>query len=206
MPRRSQEDRSRITRTALEQAGYRLFAERGYAGVSAEEIRGLGAIPLKYFRLSTTPTRPAPSHRAEFLTRLRDQLTHELDAGAAPPPSLSQRYLAWYDGAVVPMLVALFANDGRRMIVDCPREDGLVHELPARVFRDGLEVIEDAPPPRLKPWLDRWAAHERALQDAVRTPSLERIEHALLLDPAIPSAQVGELGRAIWEQCQQRET
>ncbi|WP_216894485.1 TetR/AcrR family transcriptional regulator [Nocardia alni] len=38
MPRRSQEDRSRATRTALEQVGRRLFAERGYAGVSAEEI------------------------------------------------------------------------------------------------------------------------------------------------------------------------
>ena len=48
-----------------------LLGDRTLLGVSAEEIRGLGAIPLKYFRLSTTPTRPAPSHRAEFLTRLR---------------------------------------------------------------------------------------------------------------------------------------
>ncbi|WP_280379405.1 TetR/AcrR family transcriptional regulator [Nocardia wallacei] len=38
MPRRSQEDRSRATRTALEDAGRRLFAERGYASVSAEQI------------------------------------------------------------------------------------------------------------------------------------------------------------------------
>ncbi|WP_280268321.1 TetR/AcrR family transcriptional regulator [Nocardia wallacei] len=38
MPRRSQEDRSRTTRAALEDAGRRLFAERGYANVSAEEI------------------------------------------------------------------------------------------------------------------------------------------------------------------------
>jgi AcrR family transcriptional regulator len=38
MPRRSQEDRSRTTRAALEDAGRRLFAERGYAAVSAEEI------------------------------------------------------------------------------------------------------------------------------------------------------------------------
>ncbi|MEV0294154.1 TetR/AcrR family transcriptional regulator [Nocardia sp. NPDC050710] len=38
MPRRSQEDRSRSTRTALEQAGRRLFTERGFAGISAEQL------------------------------------------------------------------------------------------------------------------------------------------------------------------------
>ncbi|MCM6772965.1 TetR/AcrR family transcriptional regulator [Nocardia sp. CDC159] len=38
MPRRSQEDRSRATRAALEQAGRRLFAEHGYARVSAAQI------------------------------------------------------------------------------------------------------------------------------------------------------------------------
>lgn len=38
MPRRSQEDRSRSTRANLEAAGRRLFAERGYTAVSAEEI------------------------------------------------------------------------------------------------------------------------------------------------------------------------
>lgn len=38
MPRRSQEDRSRTTRAVLETAGRRLFGERGYAAVSAEEI------------------------------------------------------------------------------------------------------------------------------------------------------------------------
>ncbi|PXX60307.1 TetR family transcriptional regulator [Nocardia tenerifensis] len=38
MPRRSQEDRSRTTRAALEQAGRRLFTERGFAATSAEEL------------------------------------------------------------------------------------------------------------------------------------------------------------------------
>ena len=38
MPRRSQEDRSRTTRAALEQAGRRLFTERGFAGTSAEQL------------------------------------------------------------------------------------------------------------------------------------------------------------------------
>lgn len=38
MPRRSQEDRSRTTKAALEQAGRRLFTERGFAGTSAEQL------------------------------------------------------------------------------------------------------------------------------------------------------------------------
>ncbi|WP_227984576.1 TetR/AcrR family transcriptional regulator [Nocardia spumae] len=38
MPRRSQEDRSRATRASLEAVGRRLFAERGYTAVSAEQI------------------------------------------------------------------------------------------------------------------------------------------------------------------------
>ncbi|MGN2640786.1 TetR/AcrR family transcriptional regulator [Nocardia takedensis] len=36
MPRRSQEDRSRTTRSALEQAGRRLFADKGFTATSAE--------------------------------------------------------------------------------------------------------------------------------------------------------------------------
>ncbi|MEV0250869.1 TetR/AcrR family transcriptional regulator [Nocardia sp. NPDC050712] len=38
MPRRSQEDRSRATRAALEQAGRGLFAERGFTATSAEQL------------------------------------------------------------------------------------------------------------------------------------------------------------------------
>ncbi|WP_067572677.1 TetR/AcrR family transcriptional regulator [Nocardia acidivorans] len=38
MPRRSQEDRSRTTRAALEEAGRRLFIERGFAGTSAQDL------------------------------------------------------------------------------------------------------------------------------------------------------------------------
>jgi AcrR family transcriptional regulator len=38
MPRRSQDDRSRTTRAALELAGRRLFTVRGFAATSAEEL------------------------------------------------------------------------------------------------------------------------------------------------------------------------
>ena len=45
MPRRSQkEDRSRTTKAALVQTGRRLFAEHGYAAVSAEEIAAAAGV------------------------------------------------------------------------------------------------------------------------------------------------------------------
>jgi len=74
----------------------------------------------------------------------------------------------------------------------------LVRELPARVFRDRVELVETTPRARLAPWLDRWEEHERAVIAAVESPTLERIEHALELDPSVPPACVREIGRAIW--------
>jgi 6-phospho-beta-glucosidase len=177
-----------------------LLEGRTLFGVTGEEIRELGAIPLKYFRLSSGPTRATATHRAQFLHELKETIARELEQETAPPPSLRLRDLSWYEGAVVPMIAAIFASDGRRMIVNCLREDGLVWEVPARVWGDRVEVQISAtePPPRLARWLDRWAAHERALLQAVESPSLERIEHALALDPAVPASQVREIGRAIW--------
>lgn len=167
-------------------------------GITGEEIRRLGAIPLKYFGLSTSPKTAAPTHRARYLGELRDAVTRELDAGAAPPPSLSKRDLSWYEAAVVLMMGAIFSADGRRVVVNCLREDGLVHEVPARVTREGVQVVPTRPPPYLQPWLQRWEAHERAVLDAVEAPTAERIEHALELDPAVPSERVKELAQAIW--------
>jgi hypothetical protein len=66
------------------------------------------------------------------------------------------------------------------------------------VSRDRVEVVATEPPPQLRPWLDRWAAHERALLEAVASPCLERIVEALALDPVVPNRQVREIGRAIW--------
>jgi len=166
-------------------------------GVSGEDIRRVGALPLKYFRLSAAAVVPAASHRAEFLSRLKETIARELELPVAPPPSLSMRDQDWYQTAVVPMIGAIFADDRRRMIVNCIREDGLVSEVPARVSRFGVEVVANEPPAQIKPWLDRWAAHERALLEAVASPSLERIEEALALDPVVPKSQVREIGRAI---------
>ena len=175
-----------------------LLDGRSIFGVTAEEIRRAGALPLKYFRLSAFTATPSTNGRAQFLGELRERVAHELEQPAAPPPSLSMRDFSWYDGAVVPMIAAIFANDGRRMIVNRLAADGLVREGPVRVWRDGLHAGAAEPPPRLASWLERWAAHERALIDAVDAPDPERIERALALDPSVPAARVREIGQAIW--------
>jgi 6-phospho-beta-glucosidase len=167
-------------------------------GVTPEEIRRVGAIPLKYFRLSTCAGKPASSGRGVFLRELKDAISREMEQPVAPPPSLAMRDLSWYEGAVVPMIAAIFAEDGCRTIVNCQADDGLVREAPVRVWREGVEAIGSEPPDRIVPWLERWAAHERAMVDAVESPSLQTIERALALDPAVPPAHVRELGQAIW--------
>ena len=168
-------------------------------GITGEEIRQVGAVPLKYFRLSTCAGKPAARGRAEFLRELKETIAREMEQPAAPPPSLAMRDLSWYGGAVVPMIAAIFAGDRRRMIVNCLREDGLVREVPVRVGHGGVDVVETRPPPQLAPWLERWAAHERAVLQTVESPTLEGITHALALDPSVPAARVREIGRAIWD-------
>lgn len=168
------------------------------SGVSADEIRAVGALPLKYFRLSTSSTKAAPCHRAGFLEDLRETLARELESSSAPPKALSGRKLDWYEGAVVPMIAAIFAGDRRQVVVNSLGGDGLVREAPAWISRDRFEVLAAPRPPLVGPWLDRWQAHEQAMLGAITSPSLERIEHALALDPAVPQALTGEIARAIW--------
>jgi 6-phospho-beta-glucosidase len=167
-------------------------------GVTGEEIREVGALPLKYFKLSTTACAASPAGRAAFLSDLKETVGRELDERSGPPPSLSMRNLSWYDGAVVPMIAAVFAGDGRRIVVNRLAEDGLVRELPVRIWRERLEAVAVAPPARVAPWLLRWSAHERALLEAVESPDLHRIERALELDPSVPAAKARAIAQAIW--------
>ena len=172
-----------------------MLGDRTIFGVTADDIRGLGAVPLKYFRLSTRTA--LPQKRALFLTELKDAIAREIDAQLDPPPSLGKRDLSWYSGAVVPMIDAIFANAGQRRIVNCLAGDGLVREVPARVFRDRFELDVAEPPPAARRWLDLWAGHERALMEAIDAPSVSRIEQALQLDPAVPGERARDLARAV---------
>ena len=166
--------------------------QKNVFGITGTEIRETGALPLKYFRLAAS----GPVRRAAFLNDLKDAIARELDAGDVPPRSLSLRTLDWYSDAVVPMMSAILSPTPRRLVVNC-LQDNLVREVPAQVSREGVVVEPCEPPQALRPWLDRWTAHEHAMLRAVGSPSLASIEAALSLDPIVPPSKVRELGRAI---------
>lgn len=161
-----------------------LLGERKIFGIGAQEIRRVGALPLKYFQLLTGGA--SEVGRASFLISLKEDLAAELERGVAPPPSLSRRKLDWYDGAVVPMLQAIFSPERHARILDSRAEDGLVREHRALVSRDGFEPLPEVAPASAGPWLDAWEAHERAVLEAVAAPSADRIRAALTLDPTVP--------------------
>jgi 6-phospho-beta-glucosidase len=128
---------------------------------------------------------------------LKDDLARELEDPSRPPPSLARRKLDWYEGAVVPMLQAIFSAQQRAVVIDSVAEDGLVREHAAAVSRDGFEPRPAPSPPRLARWLDVWTEHERAVLEAVEEPSSARIRRTLELDPVVPKQRLEEMARAV---------
>lgn len=207
---------------ALKRCGTNLLAllpemlgKKTIFGIAAEVIARLGAVPLKYFPLSCSPSQFPTASRVPFLQALKASIAQELRASLLPPPSLSKRDFRWYGEALVPMIVAVLGKTGRELVVNCVHEDGLCWELPARVDGDGVHPI--APPvdvslPVQKTpqevvrctqrspghWLRVWAAHERAVLAAVAAPSAASIQRALELDPSVPRSKVAAISSAVW--------
>ncbi|MGE5049179.1 MAG: hypothetical protein ACM3PC_11455 [Deltaproteobacteria bacterium] len=173
-----------------------LLGERTISGITADEIRGVGAVPLKYFKL--TREAAAPIRRAGFLISLKDDLAREIDAGEAPPPSLAKRSFDWYSAAVVPALAAVLSPSPRQVIVNLPDAEGVVREVPATLSSTGVQPHPTDPPGGLRRWLRRWEEHERAVLEAVAAPSAASIERALELDPIVPHGRAGQIARDIW--------
>jgi 6-phospho-beta-glucosidase len=176
------------------------LGEQPLEGVSAGDVVELAAVPLKYFRL-LRGRGVNGGGRAEHLLQLRANLLEEMRSSVSrSPPSLTKRYLEWYAGAVVPMLAALAAGDGRPEVINVCRGEDIVWEMRARVFADHCEVV---PVPRpgeaVRRWLEVFAAHERAALAAALGPTRERIEAALAADPLVPENKVGALAKALWE-------
>ena len=190
---------------ALKRAGRDLLSLLPFAlghktifGIAADDIARLGALPLKYFHLSSRPKAPSTFSRVPFLEAVKAAIARELRASDAPPPSLSQRDCRWYSGAVVPMMSAVLGQGARELVVNCVREDGLCWEQPARVDGQGVRPIDQPINGSPRHWLGVWAAHERAFCEAIAAPSPASIRRALDLDPSVPKSQVDTASTAVW--------
>jgi 6-phospho-beta-glucosidase len=175
-----------------------VLGERRIGGIGAEEIAELGAIPLKYFRLIRGGG-PGGGGRASYLEALRRRIAEELrDAPEVPPPGLKGRDFSWYPLAVVPMLAALDAGDGRIEVVNVSAGGTVAAEIKARVFGERLE-IEPAPRPgaAVRRWLDVFHAHERAVLEAALRPTRETIGAALAADLLVPPDKVRPLAASL---------
>jgi 6-phospho-beta-glucosidase len=161
-------------------------------GITAAEIDGLGALPLKYFALLRPQYRAPTSSRAEVLGGIRARIVEEMQAcPGISPPSLLMRDPVWYREAVAPMLVALGGSVAREEVVNRACADGIVREVQADVSRDGIVARSvPAPPQAVADWMVRFETHERSVLECALSPSTASLETAVRLDPLIPSKRI----------------
>ncbi len=168
-------------------------------GIEPEQITDLGAIPTKYFSLLRGDAPTPALGRAAFLEGLRTRLLDELRAHPEQsPPSLAQRYLAWYPQAVVPLIEALSSEHPMLLEVNTPTHRGLVEEGRAPVSSAGVGAFVPAKVPSpVQYWIDRFIEHERYLLDAVEHPCPATIRRALAADPLVAPGNLDNCVRLV---------
>lgn len=169
-------------------------------GISAAEIRQLGALPLKYHRLFRTRGRGDHGRAAELMV-LRRQLLAELHERPGEYPfSLGQRRMPWYQESVVPALRALEGGPPLLQTYNTCGPDGVVREVQGCLHAAGLDLDPWFPGEgAVREWLERFVVHEGAVTAVAAAPSLEAIEPALATDLSLHGQGVRELAVAIWE-------
>jgi 6-phospho-beta-glucosidase len=176
------------------------LGDRTIGGITREEIRGVGAVPMKHLALFRTRP-PRSSSRAEGLVRLRRVILEELRARPLrSPPSIVKRPQPWYRDAVVPMLNAIGQTSFRRLVVNVLMEDGIVHEVPAAISSAAVIPEQGPPAPRgVVGWVERFVEHERLVVDAAADPSSAAIHAAVDADPLVPRSLVDAVARRVFE-------
>lgn len=177
-----------------------ILGEGTIEGITAAEIRQLGALPLKYHRLFRIRGR-GDHGRAAALMALRRQLLAELrECPDEYPPSLGQRRMPWYQESVVPALLALGGGPPLRQTCNIRGPDGIVREVQGRLDAAGFDLDPWYPGEgAIREWLERFVAHERAVTEVVAAPCLEGLEQALASDPSLHGQEVRGLAASIWE-------
>lgn len=177
-----------------------ILGERTLEGITAAEIRQLGALPLKYHRLFRARA-CGDRGRAAALMALRRQLLAELrELPGEYPASLGQRRMPWYQESVVPALRALSGGSPLRQTYNICGPDGVVREVQGCLDAAGLDLDPWYPGDgAIREWLERFVAHERAVTQVVAAPCLEGVEQALALDPSLHGQGMQGLAASIWE-------
>ncbi len=168
-------------------------------GVRADEIASLGAIPTKYFRLLRGDVTNPQEGRAMFLSELRKRILEELRADPTQsPPSLRQRYHAWYSESVVPFIEALSNAKPTLLEINAMTRRGIVEEGRTLVSAEGIgPMTSPEKPAAIDPWLARFINHEQHLLEAVANPSHSAIADTLAADPLVPSSSVADCAARI---------
>src|SRR6476620_10853437 len=169
-------------------------------GLPRELLEELGAVPsyyLRYFYAHDTVLAEQREGvpRAQRVAEIEAELLElDRDPGLAEKPALlDKRGGAYYSEAGVGLVASLTAGNGEAHEVDIRNEGALrgladddVVEVPARVYPDRIEPIEQVPlAPELLGLVQHVAAYERLAVDAALSGDPTDVRKALLAHPLI---------------------
>jgi 6-phospho-beta-glucosidase len=170
-------------------------------------LERLGAIPsyyLRYFYLhdrvldEQRDAKPRAQEVAEIEAELLE--LYRDPALTAKPALLARRGGAYYSEAATQLVAALASDRGDVQVVDVRNNGTLagladddVVELPARIRRDAIEPLEQAPlAPELLGLVQHVAAYERLAAQAAVSGDRELVYKALLTHPLVGQAPKAE--------------
>ena len=169
-------------------------------GLPRELLEELGAVPSYYLRYFYAHDKVLADQRqgvprAQRVAEIEAELLEMYrDPGLAEKPALlNERGGAYYSEAAVGLVASLTAGDGEAHEVDIRNEGTLggladddVVEVPARVYPDRIEPLEQAPlAPELLGLVQHVAAYERVAVEAALSGDPADVRRALLAHPLI---------------------
>lgn len=165
--------------------------------VDADIVRAVGALPTSYFKYYYHPDRMLEKQRgqktrAEQLLELEERILKDLETSGLTdiPESLQSRGAHWYDGIVVPVLLA-HASDARSVFtLNVTNKSALswmppeaIVELPVLVARDGFYPLQaPSAPPEIQAMTRTNAAFEMLWVEAVVEKSYDKALRAMALN------------------------
>jgi len=183
--------------------------------VDADIVRAIGAIPTSYFKYYYHPDRMLEKQRgqktrAQQLLELEEKILADFENTGLEtiPESLQTRAAHWYDGIIVPVMLA-HAKDARSVfILNVPNKTSLpwmppeaIVELPVLVTRSGFFALEaPAAPPDIQAMTRLNAAFEMLWVEAVVEGSYDKALRAMTLNHLVRDLdQARAILKEIWK-------